>query len=513
MPVAAFQHGLLAELVDRRQARHEHGLRPPDLAVLARVARIDGAAAHVEVSRRQLRNRGAGVRRLGEVRDGQRRVRVEVHDQLAVVLRDAVLPLDPQTHVDRQVAEAPRVLAVGGEEVVAEIAGRLDGRLGVRRNAEHEGGQAQSEVARRELRRVAGLPRELVGERQLARRVAAEAALALREAGVHSATQGVRAAHLRQVDRALQVRRPVAGDRALRDALIAADVDRRQHAVVLGGAERVEIPGHAHVARLVLVQPPQQVVLEEPIARHLAVDDRLAADVRPVADHRPVVARPIDRVEAFELRHLIGPVADRLEERVAGHTEEEAIVRRQVVVDPAGVERAHGLVGLAAPVVIAGRRGAVLEQVLVRRRHHLPVQVVERVHDAVRRDDVVRERIADEAVRVRGVAPDRERVVDLVLRRVRQPEQIGEIPAQLRLTGRHRARRLVLSGDEVVDVRVVGEEEELVAAIDDLGDHDRAAGGEREVVRAPGLVERLSSRRERQALTRIELVDLVRPGT
>ena len=218
----------------------------------------------------------------------------------------------------------------------------------------------------------------------------------------------------------------------------------------------------------------------------------LPGHVGPVADHRPVVARPIDRVQPLELRHFVGPVADRLDEGVAGDPDEEPIARRHVVVDAPGIEAADRLVRLAAAIVVRGRRRAVLDQVLVRRRHHLAIQVVERVDDPVRRDDVVRKRIADEPVGVGRVAPHRERVVDLILRRVGQPEEIREIAAELRLAGRHRARRLVLAGNEVVDVRVVGEEEQLVAAVDQLRDHHRPAGGQREVVRASALVERLA---------------------
>ena len=167
---------------------------------------------------------------------------------------------------------------------------------------------------------------------------------------------------------------------------------------------------------------------------------------------RPVVARPIDRVQAFELRDLVGPVAHRLEERVARDAEEEAVVAGHVVVDAAGIQRADRLVRLSAAVVVVGRRRPVLDQVLIGRRHHLLVQVVERIDDPVRRNDVVRERVADEPVRIRRIGAHRQRIVNLILRRVRQPEQIGEVAVELRGARGHGARRLVLAGNEVVHV-------------------------------------------------------------
>src|SRR4026207_1507756 len=66
--------------------------------------------------------------------------------------------------------------------------------------------------------------------------------------------------------------------------------------------------------------------------------------------------------------------------------------------------------------------------------------------------------------------------------------EIGEAPAKLRLARRDRARGLVLARDEVVDVRVVGEEEQLVAAVHEPRDDDRAAGGQRQGGGTPGLV-------------------------
>ena len=118
---------------------------------------------------------------------------------------------------------------------------------------------------------------------------------------------------------------------------------------------------------------------------------------------------------------------------------------------------------------------------------------------------------ADEPVRIRRIGAHRQRIVNLILRRVRQPEQIGEVAVELRRTRGYRARALVLARNEVVHVRVAAEEEELVAAVDELRDHDRPADRQRQVVRTAGIVERLAGRGKGQPLAGVQLVELVRP--
>ena len=184
--VAPLEHGLVAELVDRRDPRHPHRLRSPDPAILAGIARVDRTAPHAGNRRRQLRDRIPGVGRLGEIGDRQLRIRIEIDDHLIRCPPNPVLPLDPETEVDRQVVQPPGVLPVGREEMVAQVARRLDGRQRRGRNAEHERREAQPEVARRQLRGIARLAGELVGERQLPGRIPAQAPLTLRQPGVHA---------------------------------------------------------------------------------------------------------------------------------------------------------------------------------------------------------------------------------------------------------------------------------------------------------------------------------------
>ena len=148
-------------------------------------------------------------------------------------------------------------------------------------------------------------------------------------------------------------------------------------------------------------------------------------------------------------------------------------------------------IGLAAAVEVVGRLLAVLDEVLIRLGHHPRVQVHQRVlvgavrvEDAIARDDVVREGIADHAVRVRRIRTRRQRIVDLVLRRIGQPQQVREVALQVLLVGRYGERPLDLPGDRVVGERVVGEVEQFAAAVHEPGNPHRAAGGQRQVVRA-----------------------------
>ena len=85
----------------------------------------------------------------------------------------------------------------------------------------------------------------------------------------------------------------------------------------------------------------------------------------------------------------------------------------------------------------------------------------------------------------------RQRIVNLVLRRVRQREQVREIAGQMLVVRRDRARALVLPGNEVVDVRVIREEEHL-PAVDESRNDERAAKRPGRVVRAARVVQLLA---------------------
>ena len=190
---------------------------------------------------------------------------------------------------------------------------------------------------------------------------------------------------------------------------------------------------------------------------------------------------------SFECRpgvlRLVGPVDVVLVERRAGGAEEEPVGR------PSGCSRhaaaevlRRDLVRNPALVVVVGRHLAALDEVLIRRRRHVPVEREQRVlvgavrvHEPVLRDDVVRERRADEAAGARRIRPHRQRIVNLILTAVRQREQVGEIAVEVLLVGRHRARRRALGRRVVVVALVVAEEEQLVAAVHHLRDDDRAA--------------------------------------
>ncbi len=191
-----------------------------------------------------------------------------------------------------------------------------------------------------------------------------------------------------------------------------------------------------------------------------------------------------------------------------------------VVVEPPAEVLRGDLVGNPALIVVVGRRLSLLDEILVRLRGHVPVQREQRalvgavgIHEPIARDDVVGERRADQAARARRVRPHRQRIVDLVLAAVRQPEQIGEVAVEVLLVGGDRARRRALRRGVVVVALVVGEEEQLVAAVDQPGNDDRAAERGRDVVLVAAFVDLpgLRALGEGQLLLRIERIDLVGP--
>src|SRR6185295_5546641 len=141
--------------------------------------------------------------------------------------------------------------------------------------------------------------------------------------------------------------------------------------------------------------------------------------------------------------------------------EEEPVVGRVVVVNAKAKARRSGPVRHATLVVVVLRNRPVLYEVLVRLRHHVPVERKERVlvrpvrvHEPVFRNDVVRERRAIEAAGTRRIGANRQRIVNLVLTRSSKREQVREVTVEMLRVGRY-GRRLNGSLTRVVTVFLV----------------------------------------------------------
>ena len=160
------------------------------------------------------------------------------------------------------------------------------------------------------------------------------------------------------------------------------------------------------------------------------------------------------------------------------------------------------LIGLGGAVVVVRRLLRRRDEVLIGRWHHRLVEPelgilvrAVRVHEPVPRDDVAGERIANDATRTQRIRPRRQRVEDLVLMVAggsvgagarRQQQEIREIAFEVFPVRRKRGRAGEAPRRRVVRHRVIGKEERLAAAVDDLRNHERAAERERADVLATG---------------------------
>jgi len=80
-----------------------------------------------------------------------------------------------------------------------------------------------------------------------------------------------------------------------------------------------------------------------------------------------------------------------------------------------------------------------------------------------------------------GIGACRQRVVDLILRTIRQPEKVGEVAVQLLGARGNCPRRRGFAIVVIVAVRVIHEHEELVPPIEDFRDQNRSAVRCREI--------------------------------
>ncbi len=173
--------------------------------------------------------------------------------------------------------------------------------------------------------------------------------------------------------------------------------------------------------------------------------------------------------------------------------------------------RLPGVIVVVDGLLIRRRR------IRVRARQESRVELVQRVGDAIRGNYVVREWIANDMSRPRRIRTRRQRIVDLVLRRIRQQEEIREVARQMVVAGITSRKRPVGVGRLAVEIissmGVVDERKQLVPAVDDPRNKDRAAEGQRQIMREP-LFVRLPCARipvEHDLLKPIRRVELVRP--
>ncbi len=376
---------------------------------------------------------------------GSARLEVESADEPPVRFREWLFDLPAEPEVQRQIAaHAPIVVRVERQHAAL---------FGVRRRAAHRstGGQTdeeRGEVLPERSRRgvVERSTRPAVAEIDLRRRGRREAAAILDVVAV--------------LGTELHVVRPdepheAAGDRIhvggevtiarLRhtEVLEAVVVDERERGDI-AGRKRYELRRETERREVEPLAPP---ALREQLPREPA------ANV-----HHQVVA---ERVGVIHAENTVLPVqedsrGDVVEAivffflpEIPAEAAVDPMVGRDVVIDPSG----GGVVGLER------HRRRVLEVLLTIGRGRLVWQrkvLEDSLRDGVDqsgRDDVSGEGIAGEPPRLRRVRPDRERVVDLILRSER--EQIREVPdAHLRRRHRHDIRRGDLEGVRL-DIREV----------------------------------------------------------
>ena len=184
--------------------------------------------------------------------------------------------------------------------------------------------------------------------------------------------------------------------------------------------------------------------------------------MRPASVLEGVVLRVFDEVsfdpaekEAVLLgRHVIDPVVPGVIEHVVRHAGSQEVVDRL----PRGI------------------RG-----VVVRQRHALAVELVRRMRNPARGNDIAGERVANEEPWPRRIGMRRQRIVDLVANRIDRQQ-----PREVAVPHRHRGNGVIdLAGAsrlEIAEFRIAEKEEELVPAIEQLGNANRAADGCMEVV-------------------------------
>ena len=226
-----------------------------------------------------------------------------------------------------------------------------------------------------------------------------------------------------------------------------------------------------------------------------------------VGPGRPKPAEPVQISGDVDVRPIIGV----FREMAAAGSKEEPVLFGTVVIDARGPHVTPQWIGLRGiEVVVHGchRRRC---GILVRVRQRVSVELIERIRDAIGRNDVSREWIADHMSRPRRIGPCRQRVV--ALRAVRQIEEVGEVAGQLLGARGNRSRTRGLAVVVIVAVRVAQEHEELVSPIDDMRNLNRSAVGCGEVVRITGLERSLCFRIrvKDRLLERIRCVDLIRP--
>ena len=252
--------------------------------------------------------------------------------------------------------------------------------------------------------------------------------------------------------------------------IVVGEVDQREQHVGPGHVAQADARAPALIAvvrgaQLIPVVVPERDAVHQRRRDHAIPVEAIDVGVRVlvaevVERHRQAAARAVAR------RHdqHFAPV----------HQEAEAILARQVVIDLDAE-----LVPRVGVDLVARRVGEVVadaRQVGPHRRQldHLAADAAE----ALDRDLVVRERIADEAGAVR-VGPRRRRIVDgnQLAARVAPLREVAVVHRRDRDgDGLRRRRRLVAVG------LVGGEEERLVAAVVQLRDHHGAAEHAAEIV-------------------------------
>ena len=304
--VAALKHGALVDRPGAGDARHPHRLSAPAQARLARIAGVDGSAAHVEGARCKLRNRAPGIRRLGQLRDRDVHIRVEAGEHLVILLTEAGLVLVPETEVQRDVfRHAPRVLEEGAKPVIRDERARCHLGLHAGGNAEHESRPAQPEIRGGRFDCVVGFTRVSVIKGEVARRISGEVAKALVPPEIRACAQRVGTTDLRHIQLALVVSALVERSGVVTQDLVevaieivSPEVDSRQlagsHAaeVTAGLAELIHVSGQPDSARRELLQTEALIRLEEAVGAELTVDHRVTGDASPGAGAGPRLSHP-----------------------------------------------------------------------------------------------------------------------------------------------------------------------------------------------------------------------------
>ena len=172
---------------------------------------------------------------------------------------------------------------------------------------------------------------------------------------------------------------------------------------------------------------------------------------------------------------FVGPIAGVLAKFLVRPPPKEPVLFRMLVVNPVHYRIIGPVQRLPHSHVIVKRLQARVCRRIVWNRHELHVRVIGGVDNPAEWENIAEDRVPHKVARPAGVRSHRERVVQLVFGSAHF-QQIAEIALPLR----HRGNRVVNAAAcelAVIETVVADKEEQLVAAVVDLGNNYRAAQG------------------------------------